>query len=72
MEEDSPKGESPRRGNGNGSAGMGAHARFELDELRLRAEELKRRLTGLIKERPIAALLVAAGAGYLVGRILRA
>jgi hypothetical protein len=71
--EERPKGESPRQGNGNGSAaGVGAHARLDLDELRLRAEDLKQRAASLIRERPVTALLLAAGAGYLIGRILRA
>jgi ElaB/YqjD/DUF883 family membrane-anchored ribosome-binding protein len=68
----SPKGESPRQENGNGAGDVKAQVHFELDELRQRAGDLKQRVAELIRERPVVALLVAAGAGYLLGRILRA
>ena len=58
----------------NGSAAasdLAAEAQEQLEELRTRAREVGDKVVGFIKERPVTALLVAVGAGYLVGRILR-
>ena len=43
----------------------------QMEELRQRVGELNERVVSFIKERPGTALLIAAGAGYLIGRILR-
>jgi hypothetical protein len=50
---------------------LGAEAHEQLDELRHRASELNERIIELIKERPGTALLLAAGVGFFIGRILR-
>jgi len=43
-----------------------------LDEALGGMEAIVQRAAEFIRERPIAALLVAAGAGFLLGRLLRA
>jgi hypothetical protein len=43
----------------------------QMEELRQRVGEINERLVSFIKERPGTALLIAAGAGFLIGRILR-
>jgi hypothetical protein len=44
---------------------------LELDEIRHRLEDVGQRLTGFIRERPGTSILIALGAGYLVGRLMR-
>ena len=64
-----------QRGQGmsnNGSRNvLGEEAQEQLEELRQRMGEVNERLVSFIKERPGTALLIAAGAGFLIGRILR-
>jgi hypothetical protein len=48
------------------------HASAEPDDLRGRLGELGDRLATLVRARPATSLLVAAAAGFIVGRILRA
>jgi hypothetical protein len=48
-----------------------AEAEQRLEELRGRMRELNQRVVGFIRERPATAILIALGAGYLIGRILR-
>lgn len=63
-----------QRGQGmsNNNGGGNVLGREEqLEELRQRVGELNERVVSFIKERPGTALLIAAGAGYLIGRILR-
>ena len=42
-----------------------------IDELREQARRCERALVGFIKERPGTSLLIALGAGFLIGRMLR-
>jgi ElaB/YqjD/DUF883 family membrane-anchored ribosome-binding protein len=66
-------------GSGKGSNGdvteraeeIGEQAMVELDKLRERAGAIGERVVGFIKERPGTSLLIAAAAGYLIGRIVR-
>jgi hypothetical protein len=46
-------------------------ALHELHELRERVGELNQQVVEFIKNRPGTALLIAAGAGFLIGRMLR-
>jgi ElaB/YqjD/DUF883 family membrane-anchored ribosome-binding protein len=50
---------------------IGEQAMVELDKLRERAGAIGERVVGFIKERPGTSLLIAAAAGYLIGRIVR-
>jgi ElaB/YqjD/DUF883 family membrane-anchored ribosome-binding protein len=50
---------------------IGEQAMEQLDHLREQASEMGDRIVGIIKERPVTSLLIAAAAGYLIGRILR-
>ena len=50
---------------------MGDRAMEQIDHLREQASELGERVVGFIKERPGTSLLIAAAAGYLIGRIVR-
>jgi hypothetical protein len=53
--------------------GMGDEGgNFDMNMIAQRAEEIGQRLGQLVRDRPVTCLLVAVGAGYLVGRILRA
>jgi ElaB/YqjD/DUF883 family membrane-anchored ribosome-binding protein len=49
----------------------GEQAMAELDHLRERVGDIGERVVGFIKERPGTSLLIAAAAGYLIGRLLR-
>jgi ElaB/YqjD/DUF883 family membrane-anchored ribosome-binding protein len=64
------------RSHDNGSASRVAEdlrrqASAELEQMRERFEALNDRVVGFIRERPGTAILVALGAGFLVGRLLR-
>jgi ElaB/YqjD/DUF883 family membrane-anchored ribosome-binding protein len=64
------------RAHDNGSASRVAEelrrqASAELEQMRERFEALNDRVVGLIRERPGTAILVALGAGFLLGRLLR-
>jgi ElaB/YqjD/DUF883 family membrane-anchored ribosome-binding protein len=50
---------------------IGEQAMQQLDNLREQASEMSERVVGFIKERPGTSLLIAAAAGYFIGRILR-
>jgi ElaB/YqjD/DUF883 family membrane-anchored ribosome-binding protein len=50
---------------------LGEQAMHQLDRLRDEASELGERVVAFIKERPGTSLLIAAAAGYLIGRIVR-
>lgn len=50
---------------------IGEQAMAELDRLREQASEIGERVVGFVKERPGTSLLIAAAAGYLVGRLVR-
>ena len=58
-------------GGGAGSSALTDEAERQLEELRHRVGEINERVVAFIKERPGTALLIAAGAGFLIGRILR-
>jgi ElaB/YqjD/DUF883 family membrane-anchored ribosome-binding protein len=50
---------------------LGEQAMHQLDNLREQASEIGERVVEFIKERPGTSLLIAAAAGYLIGRIVR-
>jgi ElaB/YqjD/DUF883 family membrane-anchored ribosome-binding protein len=50
---------------------LSAEAQQHLDELRERFAEMNERVMGFVRERPGTAILIALGAGYLIGRVLR-
>lgn len=50
---------------------IGEQAMQQLDHLREQASEVGERVVQFIKERPGTSLLIAAAAGYLIGRIVR-
>jgi ElaB/YqjD/DUF883 family membrane-anchored ribosome-binding protein len=50
---------------------LGEQAMHQLERLREQANELGERVVEFIKERPGTSLLIAAAAGYLIGRIVR-
>jgi ElaB/YqjD/DUF883 family membrane-anchored ribosome-binding protein len=62
---------SGTNGGGAGSSALSDEAQQQLEELRQRVGEINERVVTFIKERPGTALLIAAGAGFLIGRILR-
>ena len=50
---------------------IGEQAMQQLDHLREQASEVGERVVAFVKERPGTSLLIAAAAGYLIGRIVR-
>jgi ElaB/YqjD/DUF883 family membrane-anchored ribosome-binding protein len=61
-----------RNGNvGQQAEDIGEQAIQQLDRLREQAGEIGERVVEFIKERPGTSLLIAAAAGYLIGRIVR-
>jgi ElaB/YqjD/DUF883 family membrane-anchored ribosome-binding protein len=61
-----------QNGNGGTKAGELAEAAgVDLDELRNRVGDVNDRIVGFIKERPGTSILIALGAGFLIGRLLR-
>jgi ElaB/YqjD/DUF883 family membrane-anchored ribosome-binding protein len=67
-------GTQAKNGNGNftqQAEEIGEQAMQQLDNLREQASEIGERVVGFIKERPGTSLLIAAAAGYFIGRILR-
>jgi ElaB/YqjD/DUF883 family membrane-anchored ribosome-binding protein len=50
---------------------IGDQAMQQLDHLREQAGEIGERVVAFVKERPGTSLLIAAAAGYLIGRIVR-
>lgn len=50
---------------------LGQRAMEQLEDLREQAGEMGERVVAFIKERPGTSLLIAAAAGYLIGRIVR-
>jgi len=66
-------------GSGNGDKGRLKETGAELErqieqqvqELRQRLSDMGDRLATFIRQRPGTSLLIAAGVGYLVGRVLR-
>jgi ElaB/YqjD/DUF883 family membrane-anchored ribosome-binding protein len=41
----------------------------QIDEAKRELDSLNRRLSGFIKERPVASLAIALAAGFVIGRI---
>jgi len=61
-----------RASNGHeGEEDIGEQAIEQLERLRQQAGEIGERVVEFIKERPGTSLLIAAAAGYLIGRIVR-
>jgi ElaB/YqjD/DUF883 family membrane-anchored ribosome-binding protein len=63
-----------KNNNGNISAKareMGDVASRELEDLRERFGDVNERVVGFIRERPGTSILIAIGAGFLIGRLLR-
>jgi len=56
---------------GNGSGLTRERLEETLEAAREKVTELGRKISTFVRERPGAALLIAGGAGYLVGRLLR-
>jgi ElaB/YqjD/DUF883 family membrane-anchored ribosome-binding protein len=70
--ENRASGSRSRNGNfGEQAEQVGEQAMEQLDHLREQAMELGDRVVEFIKERPGTSLLIAAAAGYLIGRIVR-
>jgi hypothetical protein len=59
------------RNNGDVGRDLASSAQDQLDELRGRFGDVTEQLAGFIRERPGTALLIAVGAGFLIGRMLR-
>lgn len=65
-------GGSVGRTNGNMTAReLTSAAQDQLEQLRMQAGEINERIVGFIRERPGTAILIAVGAGFLIGRMLR-
>jgi ElaB/YqjD/DUF883 family membrane-anchored ribosome-binding protein len=71
MEQQRGQNVGSNNGGGAGSSALSDEAQRQLDELRQRVGEINERVVAFIKERPGTSILIAAGVGYLVGRILR-
>jgi hypothetical protein len=50
---------------------VAAEARAQVEEWRGRLDELGKQAVDFVRQRPGTSLLIAVGAGYLIGRILR-
>jgi ElaB/YqjD/DUF883 family membrane-anchored ribosome-binding protein len=59
------------RNNGDMGRDLGAQAQQQLEELRGRIGDLQENVADFIRERPGTSLLIAVGAGFLIGRMLR-
>jgi len=60
-----------RTDNGNPRHDLSSQAQDQLEELRARLGDLQENVAGFIRERPGTSLLIAVGAGFLIGRLLR-
>jgi len=56
---------------GNGNRITRERIEEELERARERATEMGEAFLGFVRERPGTALVIALGAGYLIGRIFR-
>jgi hypothetical protein len=56
---------------GNGSGLTKENLEETLEAAREKVGEYGRAISNFVRERPAAALMIALGAGYLVGRLLR-
>jgi hypothetical protein len=56
---------------GNPLDELGPEVSRQIEELRGRLDETMDRVGDFIRERPATSLLIAAGVGYIVGRIVR-
>jgi ElaB/YqjD/DUF883 family membrane-anchored ribosome-binding protein len=59
------------RNNGNMGREFASAAQDQLDELRGQFGEVTEQVSNFVRERPGTALLIAVGAGFLIGRMLR-
>jgi hypothetical protein len=71
MDQRSGGGRAGHKDNGSVGRDLERQAEERIEDLRVRFDELNERLTGFIRERPGTSLLVALGAGFLIGRMLR-
>jgi hypothetical protein len=74
MDQNRPGGGLAGGGRNNGPLGVREHEHEEgidLDELRRQLGDVNQRAVDFIRSRPGTALLLALGAGFLIGRILR-
>jgi len=77
MDQSKPVGGSASSGNGDKGPvkETGAELEHQIEqqfhEVRERLSEMSDRMASFIRQRPGTSLLMAAGLGYLVGRILR-
>jgi ElaB/YqjD/DUF883 family membrane-anchored ribosome-binding protein len=70
--EHGPGGGSVGRNNGEGiERELQEMVEGPLEELRARAGEMGQRMSELIRQRPGAAIAIALGTGFLIGRLLR-
>ena len=56
---------------GNGSTLTKENLEETIDAAREKLGEYGRSIQSFVRERPAAALMIALGAGYLIGRLLR-
>ena len=56
---------------GNGSGMTRENLEETIEAAREKMSEYGRAISSFVRERPAAALIIALGAGYLVGRLLR-
>ena len=71
MEQRAGGGNVGSRNNGNMGREIASQAQEQFDELRNRIGDVQEQLAGFIRERPGTALLIAVGAGFFIGRMLR-
>jgi ElaB/YqjD/DUF883 family membrane-anchored ribosome-binding protein len=71
METQSPNDVGGSRHARNALDDLGAQIGPQIDELRERIDEYSDRAAHFIRTRPGTSLLIAVGAGYLIGRLLR-
>jgi hypothetical protein len=57
---------------GNRISDLTSRANIGVEDARVRLAELNEQLVARVRARPGAALLIAAAAGFLIGRLLRA
>ena len=55
----------------NGNRDLASQAQDQLGELRERFGDLGEQVAGFVRERPGTSILIAVGAGFLIGRMLR-
>lgn len=71
MEQRTGGGTGGRNNGGAEPLDGGEMAARELEALRERFGDVSERITGFIREKPGTSILIALGAGFVVGRLLR-